>query len=189
MTGATCLPSGIAPSDRTAGRAYLKGSAALPLAENKMRMFLRGCLVWLVAYPLSVIVATVVLTAPVWITADRPLDAAVALLRSAGPVVALFSFPAAVLTAPSSSVWHYVAAGIRTGAWCAALVISLYAIVLVVGVSNQFYRWMTSGVMAPDLLLWFATASFWIAAATAVFAVAGAVGGFVFGLVASTPRR
>lgn len=150
-----------------------------------MRKFLRGCLVWLAAFPLSVIVATAALTAPVWMTADRPLDAAVALMRSAGPVVAFFSFPAAVLTAHSSSVWHYVAAGVRTGAWCAALVLSLYVIVLVVSVVSQ----LRAGSLAPDLLLWLATASFWIAAAVAVFAVAGALGGFVFGLVASASQR
>lgn len=153
-----------------------------------MRKFLRGCLVWLAAYPLSVIVATATLTAPLWITADRPLDAAIALVLSAGPIVALFSFPAAVLTARSSSVWHYVAAGVQTGAWCAALVLSLYVIVLVAGVVGQLYRWLTADFTAPDLLQWFATGLFWIAATMAVFAVAGALGGFVFGLAASEKR-
>lgn len=153
-----------------------------------MRGFLRSCLVWLVGFPLSVIVATVALTAPVWITADRPLDSAVALLGSAGPLVALFSFPAAALTAPSSSVWHYTAAGVRTGAWCAALAFSLYVIVFVAAAAGQLHRLLTTGFVAADALQMFVSSAFWLAVGVAVFAIAGGLGGFVFGLVASSER-
>ena len=153
-----------------------------------MRRFLRGCLVWFVAFPLSVIVATAVLTAPVWITADRPLDSAASAIAGAAPLVALFSFPAAALTLPSSSVWHYVAAGIRTGAWCGALALSLYVIVFVAAAASQLYRLLSTGVVAADALQMFATSAFWLAAAVGVFAVAGGLGGFVFGLVASAER-
>jgi hypothetical protein len=153
-----------------------------------MRRFLRGCLIWFVAFPLSVILATAALTAPVWITADRPLDSAVALVRSAAPLLALFSFPAAALTTRSSSVWRYVAAGIRTGAWCAALALSLYVIVFVAGAASQLYRLLTTGFAAADALQMLFGSAFRLAAAVAVFAVAGALGGFVFGLVASDDR-
>lgn len=151
-----------------------------------MREFLRGCLVWLLGFPLSVVAATIVLTAPVWGTAPYPLESAVRMVPGAVPVVGLFAFAGAVMTQRSANVWPYVAAGARTGVWCGALAFSMF---VVVGVSAALGEWLAvlQGHAAHDAGPMLLNLAAWVVGGLAVFAVAGATGGFVFGLVAAGP--
>lgn len=151
-----------------------------------MREFLRGCLVWLLGFPLSVVVATIVLTAPVWGTAPYPLESAVRMVPGAAPVVGFFAFAGAVMTPRSPDVWPYVAAGARTGVWCGALALSMFVIggvAMAVGEAVAFLHGRAANDAGPMLL----NLGAWIAVGLSTFAVAGATGGFVFGLVAAGP--
>ncbi len=96
-----------------------------------MRDFLRGCLVWLFGYPLSVVVATTVLTAPVWVMSYFPFDESVRMVLGAAHVAGFFALVPALMTPRSPYVWPYVAAGTRTGAWCGLLTMSMFIIALV----------------------------------------------------------
>jgi hypothetical protein len=156
-----------------------------------MRAILRSCLVWFVGYPSSVLVATTVLMAAVWLPEVRmsavsdDLWLLVRRIIIAAPVVAAFSLLPAALTKPSNRVLPYVASGARTGAWCGVLVTSAFYVVLVSAAGQQTYRWLMSGDLAdnaPSVL--FGSAVF-LTAAVGVFAVAGAAGGLVFGLFAA----
>lgn len=154
-----------------------------------MRDFLRGCLIWFVAYPLSSITAATVLTAPVWVTASLPFDSGVRMVMGAAPVVGFFALLPALLTPPSPRVWPYVQAGARTGAWCGLLAMSMFIIAFVAMIFQVAFQILAQGNASsemPGVLL--ATVG-WIAGAIAVSTVAGATGGFVFGLVAADPTR
>lgn len=154
-----------------------------------MREFLRGCLVWLFAYPLSVVVATSVLTAPVWVLSQFPFDEGIRMVLNAAPVVGFFALLPALLTPSSPHVWPYVTAGARTGAWCGLLAMGMFIIVFVAVIVREAIQVLTLGHTSPEtpgVLL--ATAG-WIGGAIAASAVAGATGGFVFGLVAAGPLQ
>ena len=151
-----------------------------------MREFLRGCLVWFFGFPLSVVMATVVLTAPIWALAPSPLAASVPMVRGAAPVVAFFSFLPALLTPPSPDLRSYVLAGARTGAWCGAIALSMFIIVgfgIVLRELAELLRGHSVQGAGPVLLQMIA----WLSGAIAAFVGAGAAGGFVFGLVAAQP--
>ncbi len=152
-----------------------------------MRDFLRGCLVWFVGYPLSVVAATAVLLAPLWATSYTPVDMAIRMLFGAAPVVGFFALLPALLTSSSPRVWPYVAAGTRTGAWGGALMVSIYAFVLAGLAVSEIFQLMTRGQGSPDAPEVLMPMLGWIVALVALFAVAGAAGGFVFGLVAAEP--
>lgn len=151
-----------------------------------MREFLRGCLVWFLGFPLSVVAATIVLTAPVWGTAPYALESAVRMVPGAAPVVGFFAFTAAVMTPRSPDVWPYVAAGARTGVWCGALAFSMFVIVgvaMAVGEAAALLQGRAAHDAGPMLL----NLAAWVGGGLCVFALAGAAGGFVFGLVAAGP--
>jgi len=155
-----------------------------------MRDFLRGCLVWFVGYPLSVIAAAAVLTAPVWMTAPAPLDRAVAMVLGAAPVVGFFALLPAVLTPTSPHLWSFVMAGARTGMWCSALALSAFAVTFVAVIVGQIIRLLVEGRLPPEMPAIILTGGFTLCTAVALFAVASAVGGLVFGLTATwAPER
>lgn len=160
-----------------------------------MRAILRSCLVWFVGYPLSVLLATTVLMAAAWLPEVRAsalcddLWLLVHRIIIAAPVVGAFSLLPAALTKPSDRILPYVANGARTGAWCGVLATSAFYVALVSAAAQQTYRWLMSGDLAdgaPSVLSWSAV---FLTAAVAVFAVAGAVGGLVFGLFAAGAYR
>ena len=163
-------------------------SATPPLAENNMRDFVRGCVVWFAGFPLSVIAAAAVLTAPVWITSPSPFDSAVSMVSGAAPVVAFFSLLPALIMPPSPRVWPYVAAGMRTGFWCGVIAFSMFFIFAIAAALRTLVETLREGV-GPEAVEALLTMGAYLAAGLAVFAVAGAVGGFVFGLVAAEERR
>lgn len=155
-----------------------------------MRGFLRGCLVWLVGYPLSVLAAAAVLTAPSWM--DKGNDAialAVEAIVRAFPVIALFAFLGAVVTPPSLRIWDYVAAGARTGGAYGLIIASISIVLFVSVVARGAYGLLVDGRPAPgavDGLMTFAGA---LGVLVSLFAVAGAAGGLVFGLFAADPKH
>jgi hypothetical protein len=157
--------------------------------ENKMRDFLRGCLVWFVGYPLSVIVATVVITAPVWALSHSPFDDGVRMVLGAAPVVGFFALLPALLTPPSPRVWSFVAAGTRTGAWCGLLAMSMFVVAFVAVILRVAIEMLVHGHSSPEMPGGLFVTLGWIVGAIAVSAVAGATGGFVFGLVAAVPAQ
>ncbi len=154
-----------------------------------MRDFLRGCLVWLFGYPLSVVVATTVLTAPVWLMSHFPFDESVRMVLGAAPVVGFFALLPALLTQSSPHVWPYVAAGARTGAWCGLLAMSIFVIVFVAVILREVIQMLAHGHTSPEMPGVLLATLAWIVGAIAVSAVAGATGVFVFGLVASGPAQ
>lgn len=154
-----------------------------------MRDFLRGCLVWLFGYPLSVVVASTVLTAPVWVVSHFPFDEGVRMVLSAAPVVGFFALVPALMTPRSPHVWPYVAAGTRTGAWCGLLAMGMFVVVFVAAIVREATQMLAHGHSSPEMPGALLASIGWIAGAIAVSAVAGATGGFVFGLVAAGPAQ
>jgi hypothetical protein len=155
-----------------------------------MRETLRGCLVWFVGYPLSVLAASAVLVSAVWLPGSwQSLSLAVKMFAAVAPIVAAFAILPAILTKPSPNLWPYVASGIRAGAWCGLLAVSLFVIVLVAEAVRQIHRWFTVGESAPEAPEMLFGYAFGLATAMALFTVAGAVGGLVFGLFAAGANR
>lgn len=153
-----------------------------------MRDFLRGCLVWLFGYPLSVVAATTVLTAPVWVLSHFPFDEGFRMVLGAAPVVGFFALVPALMQR-SPHVWPYIAAGTRTGAWCGLLAMSLFIIVFVAVIFREALQLLAGGPTAPEMPGVLLATLGWIVGAIAASAAAGATGGFVFGLVAAGPAQ
>lgn len=160
-----------------------------------MRAILRSCLVWFVGYPLSVLAATSVLMAAVWLPEVRAATLGDELwliaqrIIGAAPVVAAFSILPAALTRPSDSIRPYVASGARTGAWCGVLATSAFYIVLVSATAREAYQWLISGSPTADALSALVGSALFLTAAVLVFTAAGAVGGLVFGVFAAGANR
>lgn len=155
-----------------------------------MRVFWRGCLVWLVGYPLSVLVATTLLSAAVWAFEIRgdAIAEGLGMMARRGlemlPVVAFFSLLPAALTPSSPKLRSYVVSGARTGAVGGALVMGMFAIITMSAAFDQLGRWLGGGTVAagsPTMLHYSAAI---ILGFVLWFAFAGAAGGFVFGLFA-----